>query len=185
MVRREDIYRSIYGAWRLARHDAAGMGYFDVSAGGFVRSFVAIPLLAPFYLLLVLIENYSTRALSRVLVVEGLSYVLIWLAFPLLMILMCRLLDLGAHYVPYIVAYNWAQVVLMGLWLPLSILLVSGVLGRSLNAVATVAGFVAAYYYLWFITRTALHTTTATAFGIAVVEYLSGLLIHALITRAF
>lgn len=185
MIRREDIHRAIYGAWRLAHHDPAGMDWLDLTAGGFVRSFAAIPLLAPFYLVLVLIENFGGgRNLGHVLLVEGLSYVAIWLAFPLLLIPMCRVLSLGSRYVPYIVAYNWSQVVLlMCLWLPLSILLASGLPGRAISNILIIAGFAAAYYYLWFITRTALQTTASTAFGLAMLEYLLGLLIHTLLVR--
>ncbi len=186
MISREEVYRAIGGAFRLAGRDRSGMTAFNVTTAGFVHSFAAIVLLAPFYLVLVLIEHAPSGApLEHVLLVEGLSYLCGWLAFPLLLIPLCRLLDLGQQYVPYVVAYNWSQVVLMSLWLPLAALLASGILGHAPGIVAGVAGFAAAYYYLWFVTRTALKTSGSIAFGIAVVEYLSGLLIHTLISRLF
>lgn len=185
MIRRAEVVHALSGAWRLALGDARGMDRFDLTKGGLLHSFIAIPLLAPVYLVLVLIQHVGSGVpLGHVLLVEGISYLASWLAFPLILIPLCRLLDLGQHYLPYVVAYNWTQVVLIaGLWLPLAALLASGILGRAPGIVIGVLGFAAAYYYLWFVTRTALQTKGSIAFGIAVVEYLTGLLIHTLITR--
>ena len=47
---------SIYGAYRLARLDAAGMSYFDTSVAGFWRSFFAAVIIAPFYAMLLAIR---------------------------------------------------------------------------------------------------------------------------------
>ena len=51
-----EIAYALYGAWRLARLDSGGMGYFDRSIAGFWKSFFAALLVAPGHILLLVIE---------------------------------------------------------------------------------------------------------------------------------
>ena len=49
MPDREEVLGALYGAYRLARIDPAGMTYFNLSFEGFWRSFFAAVLVAPAY----------------------------------------------------------------------------------------------------------------------------------------
>ena len=51
-----EVARAIYGAWRLMLFDADGMTFFDLSTGGFWRSFFAAVVVAPLYAVLVVID---------------------------------------------------------------------------------------------------------------------------------
>lgn len=65
MPKFSEIATALYGAYRLARLDPQGMQYFDLSIGGFWRSFFAAVLMAPFFALLILLqagEDYFAEA---------------------------------------------------------------------------------------------------------------------------
>ena len=102
----QEISRSIFGAWRLAHLDANGMLYFDLTIEGFFRSFFAPIFAAPFFLLLVTLQADAKTDFTQLLAIEAIAYLITWVGYPALMILLCRLLDLGQNYVPFIVAYN-------------------------------------------------------------------------------
>ena len=57
-----EINSSIYGAWRLARRDPGGMNYMNLSVDGFWRSFIAIGLSAPAYILILLVQRAAAGA---------------------------------------------------------------------------------------------------------------------------
>lgn len=108
MPLREEIVRSLRGALLLARFDPRGVGHFDVTLDGFWRSFVGALLVAPFFIGGMLAEAGDAEIawLS-----ETFRYLTGWALFPLVMIPMARVMGLSARYVPFVIAYNWMQVV--------------------------------------------------------------------------
>ncbi len=177
----EYVIRHIYGAWRLARLDPAGMGYFDNSIGGFWRSFFAAIVVAPFYAVMVIpsfaqaIEGGADMGL--LVVIELIAYALGWAVFPLAMILLARMLSLEAAYVPYIIAYNWSAVIQVGVFLSLTLLDKIAVVPEGLSALLVMIAVLAILFYLWFIARVALGTTALTAAGIVAFEQVISYLI--------
>lgn len=182
MPSREYVFRSVYGAWRLARLDPAGMNFFDLTIAGFWRSFFVAVLVVPFYIVLALLDypSYAEAGVDTALylLVKLVSYVVGWAAFPLAMLFLARLLSLGAYYVPFIIAYNWAVTIQMAAFLPLALLGVSGVLPESLHALLAMAVTVAVLFYQWFVARTALGASALTAAGIVLVDVLLTVLIE-------
>ncbi|MDF1585666.1 hypothetical protein [Marinimicrococcus flavescens] len=169
----DEIKRSLLGAWLLARQNTRGMELFDLSVEGFFRSFMAALVAAPVYLLLT-IDRYQTAGmpaeLGSVVALETVSYALSWIAFPLVAILLTRLLGLGHRYVPLIVAGNWAAVLQVGFFLVA--LLLSAILPPAMRALLLFAATVAVLLYQWFVIRTALGTTGGTAAGVLAVNVL-------------
>jgi hypothetical protein len=168
----QEVVRSIYGAWRLARLDQSGMAQFNLSVEGFWRSFFAAVLVAPGYALLVVQELTSRpEAVSPAwaFVVETLAYVIGWAAFPLIAIIATHLLGLSRNYAAMIIAANWAAV------LQIALFLVAVALGFVLPALAgflvTIAT-VAILSYQWFVFRTALDTTGGIAIALVLVDLL-------------
>ncbi|MDA0675530.1 MAG: hypothetical protein O3A88_04095 [Proteobacteria bacterium] len=129
MNRAAEILAAHYGATRLARFDAQGLRAFNPTVEGFWRSFWAAALVAPFYAIL-LAFHFATMADPvhpvRFALVEAVTYVIAWLAFPVAMVGVSRWLGRWDAYVGYIVAYNWAAVVQNAIYLPLAMLAVSG-----------------------------------------------------------
>lgn len=177
------LTRSIYGAWRLARLDRAGMTLFELSIPGFWRSFFAAVVVAPFYLALIFLRFEQEADLGAVVellpfvVVKLIAYAVSWVAFPLAMLAITRLLSLGAAYIPYIIAYNWSAVIQIAVLLLAALIQASGLLPEALGAALIIVVPIAILFYLWFIARVALQTTALTAAGVVVLDLLLGALI--------
>ena len=168
----EEVRRALTGAILLLRGEPAGMGCFDLSVDGFWKSFAAVLLVVPGYVLL-LIEQYAATGLPAdlmtVVFVETLAYAAGCVAFPIVAVLLTRLMGLGGRYVPLIVAGNWSSLPQIGFLL--AALLVSLAV-PSVRPMVFLAATLAAVTYQWFVARTALQTTGLTAFGLVVVDVL-------------
>lgn len=181
MPDRLEILRSLFGAYRLARLDPEGMGWFELTVDGFWRSFFAAVLVAPGYALIVFIGlggEPTPAPWLAILLVQSLAYVIGWLVFPLAALVATRVLGLGARYVPLIIAANWAAVIQMVLFL--AALLVQAILPDPLGGAVVGAITLAILFYQWFVIRTALDTTG----GIALALLLLDLLLNALVSGA-
>jgi hypothetical protein len=171
MPDREEVLRSLYGAYRLARLDPSGMGYFSLTVEGFWRSFFAAVLVAPGYAVLVareLLARPDAYDLGWALLIQVLAYALSWAAFPLAAVVMIRLLGLSGNYVALIVALNWAAVIQVGLFLAALVLGLAtpALLGGLLLIIVTVS----ILFYQWFVTRTALQTSGGVALLLVLVD---------------
>lgn len=192
MPRQEEILRSLHGAYLLARMDRSGMSRFNLSIDGFWRSFFAAVLVAPGYALLVA-QKLADRIepvpedrpsvvavqqfdLGWVLFIQTMAYVVGWAAFPLAAAAVTWALSLGRHYVPLIVATNWAAVIQIGLFLlalALSVILPSPLSGLVLTLVT-----VSILFYQWFVIRTALQSTGGVALALVLLDLLLNTVIN-------
>ena len=175
---------SLYGAYRLARFDAGGMAYFDTSAGGFWHSFYAAAIVAPFYAILLALRyglEIDPPHPARFFLLHADAYVIGWLAFPVVMVGLSRLVMRQAHWVRYIVAYNWAAVLQNALYLPFAMLQASESVPRDVGNVLGLIVLGVVLVYIWFITRTALSVAAATAAGLVAVDFFLTMIIHGFI----
>ena len=173
-----EIQRSVQGAWLLAHGDTRGMALLDLSLEGFWKSFAAALLVAPAYAI-VLLDQYSVigwpEHVAGTVFAEAVSFALGWLAFPIITAFLTRLLGLSARYVPLIVANNWSAVVQVALYT--AVVLVGTLLPAQLRTLALFLATIAVLTYQWFVIRTALGTTNATAFGLVVVDILTSIVL--------
>ena len=181
MPDREEVFRSLYGAYRLAFMDQSGMTHFNLSVEGFWRSFFAAVLVAPGFAVLVgekLLARPEPLDLGWAAVVQTLAYVLSWAAFPLVALALTQLLGLSRNYVPLIVALNWAAVLQIVVFLAAVVLglLLPDVLEGLIMLIVT-GGIL---FYQWFVTRTALQTTG----GIALMMILIDLVLNTAINMS-
>ncbi len=169
---REAAY-SLYGAYRLARLDAGGLAYFDASLGGFWRSFYAAAFIAPPFALLLALryaDGMVTASPLPYAAIEAIAYVIAWVAFPVAMLTVAKMLDRESRLIGFLVAYNWAAVLQNALYLPIPMMGITGVLtvtaanGMGMLALLLILG------YTWFITKTALEVTSAAAAGIVALD---------------
>jgi hypothetical protein len=185
-----EILRSLTGAWRLLRRDPSGTGYFDLTLEGFWRSFGAIVLVAPLYLIAIeaehgmLVENQSEAASgSSYLLIKSLFFLAEWISYVILMVFLTRLLGLGAFFVSYIIAYNWAAVITAALAVPPFVLYGLGALGAvpAIMFSLMVTGLI--LYYHWYVALVVLRTRTAIAAGLVAMEFLLSLVFNAAADR--
>ena len=181
MLSAREIAFGLAGAWRLAHFDAGGMAYFDRTVEGFWRSFRVAVLVAPAFALLVyfhLLDTPATAGPARIVLVEGIAYVIGWVAFPLAVFHLARFIDRDAEVIGFVVAYNWSTILQMAVFLPVAALGAGGV--ANLLGVAATLAILA---YEWFIARTALRLGGVGAAGVVAVDIALGVLISAVADR--
>jgi hypothetical protein len=182
MITRREIVASLTGAYRLVLRDPAGMQFFDVTIGGFWRSFFAAVIAAPGYAFVVELRLADQLAADHVMhayLVEAAVYVVGWLAFPLAAYYLTGALDRRRQYVGYIVAYNWAGVLQMALYVVASGLAAGDLLPRPVEAAVAVGAMVAVLFYQFNIARIALDIGPAPAIGFVALDFMISLFLHA------
>jgi len=180
MIGTQEVASSIYGAFRLASLHEDGMGLFNRTLDGFWRSFFAAVLVAPGYLAVALLEPDGGVSLStHDAIVTGLAYVIGWVAFPVAMIPVARMLEREGRYIGYIVAYNWAAVPQMLLFVGVEVVVQGLALGTGTGALIRAAAFLAILAYYWFIARTALAIAGFAAAGVVGLDMVLTLMISA------
>ncbi len=179
MPDRQEIWSSIYGAFRLACFDKSGHSHFNLTVEGFWRSFFAAVLMAPGYVILVtqgFVAGSESFSVWSLLVHAG-HYAASWIIFPLTVFFAIDLLNLGHRYTALIVAVNWAAVIeisVMVVGLGLALILPPDAANLLIVAIVIVL-----VIYQWFVIRTALQSTGALAFAFV----LFGLLISAMLAQ--
>ena len=176
-----EIARALYGAYRLARFDAGGMAYFNATPVGFWRSFYAALFVAPLYLLVRATEYEAGLTVApplRLVLVSAVTYAIAWLAFPVAMVTVARMLDREERYIAYIVAYNWAAVWQSAAFLPVIILGTMGAMPLAVSQFLTIFVFLAVVVYSWFVSKTAMAVSGSTAAGLVVLGIVLDILIE-------
>jgi len=179
---REIVY-GLFGAWRLALLDRGGMAYFDASVGGFWKSFFAAALVAPGYAILVALEPgalATTGSGLRLVLIHLLTYSLSWTVFPVVVHPICQAMDRDAAYIPFIVAFNWAKVVQMFAYLPVVLIVWSGILPEALASLLNGGIYIALLGYQWFVTRTALDIRPWPTTGLVVLDFMISVILSVL-----
>ncbi len=178
MPDRQEIVSSLYGAFRLARFDETGMGYFNVSVEGFWRSFFAAVLLAPFYLIAIWPEIVPAEGGFSIwaAVVHLVTYAAGWLLFPLVAFFATDILHLGHRFTALVVAVNWSSVLIFGAF-TLAVAIAAALQGPliDLAIVCLTAGLIV---YHWFVIKTALATTAAIAAAFLLFNFVLGGMLH-------
>ncbi|MEK9724307.1 MAG: hypothetical protein VW405_12620 [Rhodospirillaceae bacterium] len=189
MSPRAHIAVGLAGAVRLVKMDTTGFDYLGKTTADFWRSFLAAAVVAPLFLLYLVIRYVSLGGGSDgpilgYLAVQGLAFAIAWLAFPTVMISLAVPLGRTDRVVHYLVANNWVSVLQNAVYLPIIIL---GLTGSIPAGFANMLAFVALLWVLaltWFVTKEALDLPGSTAAGIVVMDLLLGLVIEVLTDRA-
>jgi hypothetical protein len=164
-----EIAAALFGAWRLAHLDKSGLQAFDFSVAGAYKSFFAAVIVAPGYFLLLMLV-YAERSIEAPLamivpMVAG-GYVILWVLFPLVAHSLLNGLAMGQRFIPLLVAYNWAQCLVVYAILPIAAVSASGMLGGFGQLLSFLMQIFIAPAYLWFVMRTALQGNGHIAFGL-------------------
>ncbi len=177
IVTAEDVSRSLRGTVALLNRRMEGVRAFDMSEAGFWRSFGAIWLTLPAFVVMVALERRRLGLAqdggplleaSGLTALVALGHLAVFLAMPLAMIGIARRLGLTARYVPFVIVTNWIMAVeILVLAVPGSLLLVGW-------ATPGLAGFFAACFLVvllrvhWFAAKATLGVSGSVAAGITV-----------------
>jgi len=176
-----EILKSLYGAYRLARFAPDGLVHFNLTPVGFFRSFTAAAIVAPFFLALMVARFNGLQdppVFGRYLILEFLSFVISWCAFPLIMQGLAGSLDRSDKYIRFVVAYNWSMVPQNVIYISIIILGYWGVLSQGTTNGLALIVLVWSLAYTGYVARTALDVRPMAAAGIVVIDFLLSLCIE-------
>ena len=175
IVTADEVHRSVRGTLELLNRRVEGLKAFDLSETGFWRSFAAIWLTIPAYVVSLAFERmrlglagpngHLLDHLGLDLAV-ALAHVASFVALPLAMIWIARRLRLTERYVPFVIVTNWITVVgQLALSVP-AMLLLMGWATPALASIFSLAFAVIILRLQWFGTKAALGLSSLPAFGI-------------------
>lgn len=194
MLRRDEIIRSLDGAWRLFLDRPEAMRYFDISLDGFWRSFGAVILVFPAYLLTALMEQqviltdsiaddaFSGSAFwTNKIAVLGLD----WVTLPIILALVAGPLGIGRHYASFIVVRNWCSVLGVAPFGVIAFLFMIGLINIDIANFLSLAALIVVLRYNYLIARRALNVGLGFAIGIVVLDLAISLAIAAFVGSLF
>lgn len=165
MVSADEVSRSVRGAAALMNRRPDALSLFDTTFEAFWRSFGAILLTGPAYVvdLALVWQRLGLAGAGRPLfddpglaLLVAAGHVAAFLALPIAMIFVARRFRLGARYVPFVVVTNWLAVFTsLALALPAALYLL-GLEPRPAAAMVTAAFGLVALVIRWHATRATL-----------------------------
>ena len=117
------------------------------------------------------------------MLIEALGYVILWLAFPLVLQLIAARVGRAAEWVDFIVALNWTGALLMALGLPLTLLQVSAAVPDGLVQLVSIVFLAAPFAFEWYLARHLLRVGFAGALGVVMLDFMISLLIQSAINE--
>jgi hypothetical protein len=189
IVTADEVNRSFRGTLDLLNSRTEGLKSFDMSERGFWRSFTAIWLTLPAYIVSLAFERLRLGLLQPdhplldniwLDLIVALGHVASFIALPVAMIWIAPRLGLSKAYVPFVIVTNWITVIgLLFLSVPAMLLL----LGWATPGLASMFSLAFAIIILrlqWFATKATLGLSSLPAFGIVVL----GLVLNSLVGSA-
>lgn len=178
MISAQEVVNGLTGALRLAGRDTSGYGHFDTSLDGFWRSFTAALLALPAYIIVTALRTDSVGIdASAFFLVEAIAYVTGWFAFPFAMLYVTDMLDRRERYITFIVATNWATAIQLSVIGLIASLEGIGLLPEGLAGFLSLVATLWIISYQWFIARTALEISGATAAAVVLLDLTLGLVV--------
>jgi hypothetical protein len=194
MFERDEIARSLTGAWELFLDRPGAMRRFDVSVEGFWRSFRAIVLVIPAYVVTTLAERIITS--NAVVTTEdpgdvlffidgAIGLALDWITLPIVLALAARPLGIAGRYGAFIIARNWGSVLAVVPFAVVSLLVVLGLAGADIANFLMLAALIVVLRYNFLIARRALDVGTSFAVGIVILDLAISLMISLVLDAMF
>jgi hypothetical protein len=193
MLSLADIKAGLTGAIRLFRADPRAMQAFDVSIDGFWKSFLAVVVILPLYLVYLhgewsglatrVVDAGEAPSFAGFLVVRLFILAIDWLAYPLIVLAAARPLGISKRVVPYVIAQNWASVVASTIIVIPGIAYSAGVVSDSLAVAGTLLMILVALRYFFVVARIALGAPVGLAIGLVAFNTVLSLLISELAAR--
>jgi len=179
---------NLAGAWAVMFGRSEGINRLDTSLDGFWRSFAVVILIAPFALLALLSQqplNVDGAAPpgGDSIVWDGFALLVDWFAFPLLFAFVARPFGLGSRYVTFIVARNWASVIIGAMVAVIHALHLLGVLPSVIMPYALIVAVGVSLRFSYIIVRTTLVVSAAMAIPIVILDFLLSLVIWSVFDR--
>ncbi len=172
----KEIMSALYGALLLMRLDVAGRNYFNYTVGGFWRSFSAAILALPIFMGLIYMHTWTSEdPISVVLQQSVFRYAAGWMVYPLVALVLVKILGRMENYAAYIITNNWFGV---PQWALVSLVNTVGqVTGSEVSNLISIGLLMLLVYYDFFIARVVLDLTVGKAVLVVFIGILAGMLL--------
>jgi len=173
MITLAEAFTGLYAAWRLFLRDARGLTLLDPTPAGAFRSFWCALIVLPVYaLIVILVHPLGMVEIDwfRFTLVESVTYVVSWCAWPLLMFYVTQALDRSDRFYLYVAAFNWSAGPQVAIWLLVLIVVFSGIVSREVATIINIAALVVILMYHLFIVRQTLKLGLFVSIGLVAGE---------------
>jgi hypothetical protein len=178
------IRENLAGAWLVMRGRPEGLDRLDLSITGFWRSFGAIVAVLPLALLSLESQRRVEAALTGASAAPGagiglqaLAVAVDWVVFPIVFALMARPLGFAPRYVPFIVARNWAAVIVSACVGALHACFLVGIVPAEVLSFVLLVGIAFVLGFSFMVARTALAASAGMAVPIVVLDFVISLVL--------
>ncbi len=191
---RAEIAHSLRGAWRLFIGRADAMRFFDTSVDGFWRSFRAVILVAPLYALTALADRYDLLtdanptddfSNAQFWAAKALTLAVDWVTLPIILGLIADFIGIRRGYPGFIVARNWATVLMIIPFAVIGLIDLSGVVSTNMLVLPSLLALVATFRMSYAIARKALGASGDVAVAFVMLDFLVSLAIVMAVNRLF
>ena len=107
------------------------------------------------------------------------TYIIGWVAFPLVIFHILNFISMGDKFIRYIVTYNWASVLQNSIYLPFAILVEAQLVDGTAASIIGLCLLSLVFLYTAFITKTALEVSNGVAAAIIVFDLILSVIISA------
>jgi hypothetical protein len=188
MLDRDEIIRSLTGAFEVFLDRPDAMRLFDVSVAGFWRSFRAILLVAPVYALSALAERQvaigdpivAARFDDALFLVDKvLSLAIDWVMLPIVLAAIAGRIGVARTYPAFIIVRNWGSVLAILPFGAVGLLFVLDIIGAETADVLSLASLFVVLRYNYLIARRALEAPVGLAIAVVIGDFVLSLAIAA------
>jgi len=178
------ILKSMAGALKLVQMKPQSMEYFDLSSDGFWKSFWALAVMTPAFLLELI---YGAQAeLSQPLMTKFIYFLVSLPLTATIMLYFTKFMKININYVPMVIAYNWLNAVTY------NILIVAGLILNLLVPESQVTGVILlmfsvyfGLYVVWHTLKVSLAISTFLAVGVLLFVNIFNAVLQVLILQVF
>jgi hypothetical protein len=185
------IWSSLEAAARIAIKERVEDTEFDVSEKGFWTSFSVIILAAPIQLYLSSSRTDNLTALAETtgqtytvppfapeMLSDGIAYLGVWIAYPLLMIFLAKVMKVSERYAPYIIARNWSNLLIyIVLGAPPNAIFRLGLIESEIWTLMNLIILMVEIWYLWRVAKCMLRVNGGQAASLVTFDVLLSFLI--------
>ena len=140
------ILKSMAGAWKLVNANPKSMEYLDLSSDGFWKSFWALAVMIPAFILEIIYGSQSE--ISQPFATKAIYFFISLPIMAIVMLYFTRFMNISTNYAPMVIAYNWLNAMIY------NILIAVGLILNLLAPESQVTGavlLIASVYFGWFV----------------------------------
>jgi hypothetical protein len=175
-----ETLKAFYGVFLLARLHPNAPDMFDRSVDGFWKSLFAAVLVLPAHVLVtarIAQETPDATYCIDDIITELLIYIIVWLAYPVLMIAVTRVIGRRERFLDYIVPYNWTMVPAGYFLGAISWLRMFGYISQNTEINLFIIAYAAVSVFLAVIAQRQLAIGPIMAFGIVILDIMFNVVI--------